>query len=236
MPLVAGSDRCSRCRRLRRVVVSPQGLRGNAVQEPADLKFSVRTDVRPRRDVPRPIIGWRLVLLLAALGFVAIVGTLLARGADTAGPSTRVRPVAHAPVIVDEEYAEFSDAIEVEPTHQVFKCVDARGAVAYQSYACGNGERTQGIYAARPDSRADIARAEAKRDALNEGYARLSRMAGTDRPTSYASSGLRFDEAKARCDAAKAHREQVLRNVGLARTYDLLQQLDERVREACKGS
>jgi len=40
---------------------------------------------------------------------------------------------------------------------------------------------------------------------------------------------------RARCSDAKARREAVLRDVGLDRTFDLLQQLDEMVSEACRA-
>lgn len=40
---------------------------------------------------------------------------------------------------------------------------------------------------------------------------------------------------QARCQAAKDHRDAVLRQVGLNRTFDLLRQLDEQVYEACKA-
>ena len=38
----------------------------------------------------------------------------------------------------------------------------------------------------------------------------------------------------ARCQAAKDHRDDVLRQAGLNRTFDLLRQLDDQVYEACK--
>ena len=43
------------------------------------------------------------------------------------------------------------------------------------------------------------------------------------------------DRRRAKCKAAKSARESTLRAVGLSRTYDLLQKLDEQVREACQG-
>jgi len=43
------------------------------------------------------------------------------------------------------------------------------------------------------------------------------------------------DLAQSRCDAAKAQREETRRRVGLARTYDLIEQLDAMVRQACKA-
>lgn len=47
-------------------------------------------------------------------------------------------------------------------------------------------------------------------------------------------TGSNYTRARSRCEAAKAHRDATLRRVGLRRTYDLLQQLDAHVYEACK--
>ena len=40
--------------------------------------------------------------------------------------------------------------------------------------------------------------------------------------------------ARTRCTSARTQRESTLRAAGLTRTYDLLQRLDDVVREACK--
>ena len=118
---------------------------------------------------------------------------------------------------------------------QVYKCVDKGGAVSFQSFACAPDETTRGAYDAQPDSRRDIKIARAKqRDAVRQARV-MADMARTERTKSTVAWSSNFDEQRARCDAAKAHREDTLRIVGLARTYDLLQRLDENVREACKG-
>jgi hypothetical protein len=66
----------------------------------------------------------------------------------------------------------------------------------------------------------------------------LAHRAGTDQqqyygPT-YRSSDSRSTEQIA-CDNAKSTRDTVLKQVGLARTYDLMRQLDEEVYAACHG-
>ena len=43
------------------------------------------------------------------------------------------------------------------------------------------------------------------------------------------------DQRRANCQQARANREATLTRVGLARTHDLLRQLDDAVYEACKG-
>ena len=42
--------------------------------------------------------------------------------------------------------------------------------------------------------------------------------------------------ARLRCESAKENRERTLKIVGLRRTFDLLRQLDDSVREACKDA
>ena len=43
------------------------------------------------------------------------------------------------------------------------------------------------------------------------------------------------DELVRRCNAAKRHRDDVLNQIGLQRTYELLQALDKQVADACRG-
>ncbi|MUV14380.1 hypothetical protein [Noviluteimonas gilva] len=201
------------------------------MEDPADLKFSVRPDVRPqRKSSSRSTFHWWLLLALGALVFLLVRG-MLARGAETAGHSedaslvTQLAPSSEA--LVDE--------IRVDPTPTVYKCVGKGGAVSFQSFPCAADESTRAAYDAQPDTQRDIEIAQAKRDVAVRRAKVMSRIAGTDRPTYTVASSSNFDADRARCEAAKAHREDTLRRVGLRRTYDLLQRLDEMVREACKG-
>jgi hypothetical protein len=200
------------------------------LEEPADLKFSVRPDVRPqRKSSSQSTFHWWLLLALGALVFLLVRG-LLARGAETTGHSEQASSETLLP-----SSEEFVDEVRDDPTPTVYKCVGKGGAVSFQSFPCAADEAMRGAYAARPETRRDMEIAQEKqRDAARQAQV-MSRMAGTDRPASTVAWSSNFDEERARCEAAKAHREQTLRQVGLARTYELLQRLDEIVREACKG-
>lgn len=120
----------------------------------------------------------------------------------------------------------------------LYKCVGGDGVPSYQSQPCAEGRRIEGVYDATPDTpeRVEAARRAQRRAA--EQAERLSRMAGIDRRqrTVYRrAAASQADRDQAACEDAKAYREATLRAVGLARTYTLLQKLDEHVRAACKG-
>lgn len=123
-----------------------------------------------------------------------------------------------------------------DSTPMVYKCVGTGGAIAYQSFQCAADEATRGAYAARPDTWGDVEAARAKQlDAVRQARV-MSQLAENGQTRSTFTSSANYDQARAQCEAAKVHRENTLRMVGLARTYDLLQRLDEMVREACKGT
>ncbi|WP_147653920.1 DUF4124 domain-containing protein [Vulcaniibacterium gelatinicum] len=120
----------------------------------------------------------------------------------------------------------------------LYKCMGGDGVPSYQSQPCAQGRRIEKIYDATPDTPERIeASRRAQRHAAEQAE-RLSRMAGTDRQPRIVYRGTRVSQAerdRAACEDAKAHREATLRAVGLARTYELLQKLDEHVRAVCKG-
>lgn len=129
------------------------------------------------------------------------------------------------------------------PAHSqvVYKCVGPKGQVAYQSTPCSANERVQNVYDATPETYSPQREAERQRlrRSIDEGARRLSTMAGTDRAPVYRpawSPGPDPNDKRARCVAAKAHREATLERVGLRRTFDLLRQLDGMVWDACHGS
>lgn len=119
----------------------------------------------------------------------------------------------------------------------VYKCVDEKGRTAYMSQPCDGSSRVVKTYDAVPDSEDDERRAAAELRRRHDQAAQLSEIAGTNTRAMGGgwSPGAVPDARRAKCDAAKAHRESMLRAVGLGRTYELLQDLDEQVREACKG-
>lgn len=84
---------------------------------------------------------------------------------------------------------------------------------------------------------AEVSAQQQAQDRLQLEQARLAQAlaASNPQPTSYTIQPSAWEIRQARCQAAKDHREAVLQQVGLNRTYDLLRQLDDQVYEACKS-
>lgn len=121
----------------------------------------------------------------------------------------------------------------------VVKCLGKNGAVGYYSGPCPAGYQPAKAWDATPEApptNDELWRQYYKRKQGEADSRYLSRLAGTSRSSSAAGHHIRADAARnqSACDAAKAYREQVLNSSGMRRTYDLLQQLDENVRNACK--
>lgn len=121
---------------------------------------------------------------------------------------------------------------------QVYKCV--RGSeVSYQSAACDGTQKVARQWDATPEPEptADELRQRQLKNQIDQAESTwLSRAAGTDRMRSASNqrnAGSR-KSSMSRCDAAKARREAKLKSVGLKRTFDLLQKLDDAVNDACK--
>ncbi len=120
------------------------------------------------------------------------------------------------------------------------KCVGPKGHVSIQNDPCPVGQRTAWVRGTEPEvmtpeRRQRLAEHARQRDA-NSRY--LSHLAGTDaqprRRTYINSVSSRTQSKSDRCAAAKAHRESVLKTVGLHRTFDLLRSLNDQVFDACK--
>lgn len=119
----------------------------------------------------------------------------------------------------------------------VYKCVDWKGHSTYQSQPCPLQSKNEKAWVAVPDPvltdqqirhRAVATPAQASRDAYNrQNYGSSPASVATRVPAQYAK-----DES--RCENAKANRKAILDSVGLKRTYDLLQRLDDEVNRACK--
>jgi len=112
------------------------------------------------------------------------------------------------------------------------------GAVGFYSGPCPAGYQQAKTWDAKPDPEPTYEQLQAREYQRQQAAAEsayLSRRAGT---SGGGASGhrVRMDGARnaAACDAAKASRESTLAAVGMRRTYDLLQRLDNNVREACK--
>jgi hypothetical protein len=121
----------------------------------------------------------------------------------------------------------------------MYKCRDAAGAVAIQSWPCDGGAATEWsrVYqggdersvAEAARRAADIARHEAE-------VAQYTRMYGERTGGVVSSTAPQSDGNDARCADAKAYRDSVYRQVGNNRTFTLIRQLDDYVYEACKNT
>jgi hypothetical protein len=209
-------------------------------EDPANLEFRRRPEQRPRRLQPFSSQStWLVVAIIAAVVFVLFVRAMLERSAWTAG---------HSPDVSFEETHVSSDAQpsaqgwsqvsqpevtqpvgavssqEIQGRALVYRCVGKRGEVSFQSQPCDAGESTTRVLDATPEY-------ERPRQAASN-----SPVTSTTQSYSYVSiNDDARDQRRANCENAKRRRDATLRQVGLARTYDLLQRLDAMVYEACKG-
>lgn len=108
----------------------------------------------------------------------------------------------------------------------LYRCIDARGQVSYQSQTCAMGQRLDRTLEYRPDpvspARMRPATAKARTSAARNSRPRITGERSAD-------------TANARCRASKASRDAGLQQLGLSRTYDQLSRLDAQVRAACRG-
>lgn len=109
----------------------------------------------------------------------------------------------------------------------IVKCKDAKGAVIYQTEPCERGQTTADVktYASvryNPELAEETRQTEREVDARRSAY-------GSNAQAAYIPS----DGRGAACEAAKAHRESVLKAMGLRRNFDLLRSLDDQVQKAC---
>ncbi|RRN55364.1 DUF4124 domain-containing protein [Pseudoxanthomonas sp. SGNA-20] len=111
---------------------------------------------------------------------------------------------------------------------QIHKCVAADGGVSYQSAPCGEGQQPartwdHGQYAPPAPMQLPAARdSRSARETGRRGYATASRRIGTS------------TAADDRCEAARRHRDSVLRNERVGqRSIELRRRLDQLVADAC---
>lgn len=105
------------------------------------------------------------------------------------------------------------------------KCIAADGAVSYQDRPCAASEQLSWERVVEPEPDGP-SRATPTPPASSRGADR-----GGRRSYSYRSAPR---PAVDRCATARMHREDVLRTVGLKRTFSLLRQLDDQVANACR--
>lgn len=199
--------------------------------DPANLQFRVRPDRRPRRvHTSNGFNWWWVVAIVGAIVFVLLIHALLDRTASTAGPPPEVRrsPVPEvryeAPVESWQDNRVAGDMRANRPT--VYRCEGAGGAVSLQSEPCAAGQRTTREIPVFQDFRQPPRRSVAAPSSprYNSSYS-----------SGPSTRNVQLSARRSGCAAARRQRELTLEQVGLRRNYDLLQQLDAMVREACKG-
>jgi len=216
-----------------------------SIQDPVHFKFRERTDIRPlRRRSSSWSAGWLLLAFVGAVAFVLLVRAMLERSAHTAGPSEAAVAAVRSDAELKAELAadlqsaarvasdQPADSTYVQPVRPevgslVYRCVGRNGAVSFQQQPCAADQDLTRVLHAPPDRRParpmQLHRLpEAERRAAGSAYSTGSPESDRDR-------------RKRNCAIARQHRENTLKAVGLARTYDLLQKLDAQVYEACKG-
>lgn len=113
----------------------------------------------------------------------------------------------------------------------IYKCVGAKGAVAYQNSPCPAGSAVRG---AKPY--ADIPYDSSLAEKVQRDRAALDQRKWQSQGYSAGYSGSAVSFKVQRCRDARARRKSTLDAWGLASTYDLRQRLDREVWEACKDA
>lgn len=127
-------------------------------------------------------------------------------------------------------------AVPVAGAQPLFKCIDAKGAVSFQSDPCSTGARQVWVRDVTPEpplSPQQRAAQEAKRRQDHADARELSHDAGTDQ---LARPQRSYSKSELGC-AAMREQEKVYRQArGLRITHDELRQWGDRVYEACKST
>lgn len=201
------------------------------MEDPVDLVFRKR---RADRYAPSSQAPWLVVTIVGALAFVFLIRSLLDRTEATTGPSPaaahqQVRDVAAGAEASTNHVSEDGRASgghqAMEPASMVYRCVNRKGDVSLQSEPCAPDQKTTRAIHAPPEPES-IRRSPAQpaaQQARTNDYAYQRAPVVTDR-----------DRRVRQCEIAKRERDATLARVGLSRTYDLLQRLDNMVYEACK--
>jgi hypothetical protein len=189
---------------------------------PADLVFRAQPGRRIAKWDPSSSVPWLVIALVSAVLFVLTIRVLLERTAWTAGGA---KPASTPLSSTMQPASPISHMSEPMPVPMVYRCVDASGGVSLQSQPCGPGQRTTRAVPAPPE-----------REPI-----RPRTVARSAPSSSHVYNTFHVPQADPRaaqwmaCAAARQNRDATLARVGLKRTYDLLQQLDAAVNQACKG-
>ena len=196
------------------------------MDELENLNFRERPDQRPHRQSGRSSTGpWLVVAVIAAILFVFAMRALLERTAWTAGSSPVAEKSQPAPLTSPSQPYVEEPVFRQREVPSVYRCVDRKGAVSFQSQPCGPNQRTTKVVAAPPDVEPIRPRQVITQARTRQGGYNTVRFKQQDA----------LSARKAHCAIARRQREVTLEQLGLRRTYDLLQRLDEMVNSACKG-
>jgi hypothetical protein len=198
----------------------------HAMDEHENLTFRAR----PRWQSGRPArrssaVLWIVIAVIAAILLLFFVPALLERTAWTAGDSPLPETVQATKTAPQGQDSADASALPQRYTPSVYRCVDRAGAVSLQSQPCGLDQRTTRVVAAPPEAALTPLRQASRPVTSNQNSYNTFQIQQAD------SHAMRV----AACMSARQSREATLERVGLRRTYDLLQQLDEIVNSACKG-
>lgn len=197
------------------------------LDEHENLTFRKRPDKHSRRPPRRPLsMPWLVVSIVAAILFVFVIRALLERTAWTAGASPATETTQPSLMTSAPEYAADVSEFHQQQVPSVYRCVDRAGGVSLQSQPCGPDQRTTKVVAAPPDSEPIRPRPQVSRPN------RTSQASFNT--VEYQQQGS-LASREATCASARRQRASMLEQVGLKRTYDLLQRLDDMVNRACKG-
>ncbi len=124
-----------------------------------------------------------------------------------------------------ERYATDVSAFNQRQVPSGYRCVDRTGAVSLQSQSGGPGQRTTTVVAAPSEVEPRRYRPVSRPNATNHAAESTFRL---QRDAAHAGR-------MAACTSARQQREATLEQIGLKRTYALLQQLDAMVNNASQG-
>lgn len=197
-----------------------------------DVQFRIRPDRRTRRVAQSPRSWWFWIGLVGgSVVFVLLIRVLLERTAATAGPPEQASASLGASALpappIDGAPSDASMGNEIgADAPKVFRCEAEGRAVSFQSAPCTADQRMTREIRVFQDFRQPNRRPPPQPPSSTEPARYGSRTTARDPQVAV---------ERARCASARAYREQSLERMGLRRTYDVLQQLDDLVREACKG-
>ena len=196
------------------------------LDEHENLTFRERHGRVLKRPATRSSTGpWLVVAVIAAIIFVFVMRALMERTAWTAGASPTAENNQSTPVEPPRQDYVDESAFHQKHVPSVYRCVDRAGGVSFQSQPCGPGQRTTKVVAAPPEPEPNRPRQTLRRVSSNQSGYSTYQLPREDP----------LVQRKVACAVARQSRDSTLRQVGLRRTYDLLQRLDSMVNNACNG-